>query len=318
MGTPDFAVPTLRALLQSEHRVLAVFCQPDRPAGRRRRVVSGPVKQLALDAGLPLFQPQRLRRNREAREALAGLAPDAAVVVAYGLILPATFLAIPRLGCVNVHASLLPRFRGAAPIQHAIWQGEEESGVTTMLIDEGLDTGAILLQRALRLDPRTTAEDLSEALAGLGADLLLETLSGMERGTIEPRPQDDSLATMAPLLSKEDGLIRWEATAIEVDRQVRALNPWPGTYTFAGGGRMRVLAVRPLNRADGAAAGTVPGTVLGRHGSGFLVACGGGTRLEVLRAQPANRSAMDGTGCINGRYVTEGLRLSADPGTGTS
>jgi len=318
MGTPDFAVPTLRALLESEHRVLAVFCQPDRPSGRRRKMALGPVKQLALEAGLPVHQPLRLRRNRDARELLAGLSPDAAVVVAYGLILPAKVISIPRLGCINVHASLLPRYRGAAPIQHALWRGEAESGVTTMLIDEGLDTGAILRQRALPLGPRTTAPALSETLADLGADLLLETLSGMESGTVEPRPQDDALATLAPLLSKEDGLIRWETTAVEVDRQVRALNPWPGTYTFAGGGRMRVLDTRPRDAEADQAAEAAPGTVLGRHGQGFLVACGDGTRLEVLRAQPANRSAMDGASCLNGRFVIEGQRLTTDPGAGAT
>ncbi len=317
MGTPDFAVSTFQALLGSDHRVQAVFCQPDRPAGRRRKISFGPVKRLAVEAGLTVHQPLRLRRNEEARDCLAALEPDAVVVVAYGLILPPEVLAIPRLGCINVHASLLPRYRGAAPIQHALLHGEPESGVTTMLIDRGLDTGAILLQRRIPLGPRMTAPLLSETLAALGADLLLETLSGLKGGAIEPQPQDDQLATLAPLLRKEDGLIRWERSALEVDRQVRALNPWPGTYTFCGDARLRVLSARPLDQPEALAranqAGTAPGQVLGRHRQAFLVACGGGSVLQVLTAQPANRSAMDGCSCLNGRSVGEGQLLSGGP-----
>lgn len=316
MGTPEFAVPTFRALAGSDHRVQAVFCQPDRPSGRRRKVSFGPVKRLAVEAGLPVHQPLRLRRNQEAGELLAGLEPDAVVVVAYGLILPPELLAIPRLGCINVHASLLPRLRGAAPIQHALLRGEPETGVTTMMIDAGLDTGAILLQQRIPLGPRVTAPELSHILAARGGDLLLETLDGLEHGTLEPRPQDDSLATLAPLLHKEDGLICWDRTAMEIDRQVRALNPWPGTYTFCGGVRLRVLAAQPLNQHDHPAPGqwsaALPGQVLGRHRQGFLVACGGATVLQLLTAQPANRSAMDGCSCLNGRYVNEGQRLCGD------
>lgn len=317
MGTPDFAVPTFRALIESGHRVQAVFCQPDRPSGRRRKVSFGPVKQLAVEAGLPVHQPLRLRRNEEARDLLAGLEPDAVVVVAYGLILPPRVLAIPRLGCINVHASLLPRWRGAAPIQHALLHGEPETGVTTMLIDKGLDTGGILLQKRVPLGRQVKAPELSDTLAALGANLLLETLDGLERGTIEPQPQDDELVTLAPLLRKEDGLIRWDRTALEVDRQVRALNPWPGTYTFCGGARLRVLAAEPLNRADlpspTGETKAEPGRVLGRHRQGFLVACGGDTLLLVNMAQPANRSAMDGCSCLNGRYVGRDDRFSDEP-----
>lgn len=317
MGTPDFAVPTFRALIGSDHRIQAVFCQPDRPAGRRRKVTFGPVKRLAEEAGLTVHQPLRLRRNEEARELLAGLNPDAVVVVAYGLILPPAVLAIPRLGCINVHASLLPRLRGAAPMQHALLRGETETGVTTMMIDKGLDTGAILLQRRVALGPRVTAPELSDTLAPLGGALLLETLAGLERGTLEPTPQDHSLATLAPLLSKEDGLIQWDRTAIEIDCQVRALNPWPGTHTFCNGSRLRVLAAQPLDQDDHPArlqgVDVRPGQVLGRHRQGFLVGCGGGTMLQVLMAQPANRSAMDGCSCLNGRSVSEGQQFTGGP-----
>jgi methionyl-tRNA formyltransferase len=317
MGTPEFAVPAFQALLGSDHRVRAVFCQPDRPSGRRRKISFGPVKRLAKEAGLPVHQPLRLRRNEEDRERLASLDLDAVVVVAYGLLLPPEVLAIPRLGCINVHASLLPLYRGAAPIQHALLNGEQETGVTTMLIDKGLDTGAILLQRRIPLGPRVTAPELSGTLASLGAGLLLETLSGLEQGTVEARPQDDRRATLAPLLRKEDGLICWDRTAREVDQQVRALNPWPGTYTFCGASRLRVLAAQPLDQPETPAGVsrqvTAPGQVLGRHRQAFLVACGGGTVLQVLAAQPANRSAMDGCSCLNGRSVSKGQLLSGDP-----
>lgn len=313
MGTPDFAVPTFRALIESNHQVQALFCQPDRPSGRRRKTSFGPVKQLAVEAGLSVHQPHRLRSNREARDIVQGLNPDAVVVVAYGLILPPSILAIPRLGSINVHASLLPRWRGAAPIQHALLHGDEETGVTTMLIDKGLDTGDILLQERFDLDPRVTAPQLSDRLAGRGADLLLRTLDGLEQGAIQPRPQDSDKATLAPLLAKEDGLICWDRTALDVDRQVRAFNPWPGTWTFCGESRLRVLTAEPLPPGDPSAEsngiGSEPGRVLGRHQQGFLVACGGGTRLLVTMAQPANRSAMDGCSCLNGRYVSQGDRL---------
>jgi len=321
MGTPDFAVPTFRALDRSEHRIVGVFCQPDRAAGRRRKVVFGPVKQAALEAGLPVFQPLRLRGNREAREQLEALKPDVAVVVAYGLILPMKVLAVPRLGCINVHASLLPRWRGAAPIQHALLHGDPETGVTTMQIDRGLDTGDILLQERLSLGPRTTAPELSATLAELGADLLLRTLDRLDRGDIRPVSQDDGLATLAPQLKKEDGLICWDRPAVELDRQVRGLNPWPGTYTFCNGSRLRILVAEPLDRPsetdgpDGARAES--GRVLGRHGRGFLVACGGGTALLVTVAQPASKKAMDGCSCLNGRFVGREDRLCSDSGAGT-
>ncbi len=240
MGTPAFALPSLTALLDS-HQVVGVVTQPDRRAGRSQRLRESPVKALALEAGLPLIQPERVR-ERAAIEALRSWAADLHVVAAYGQILPQVLLDLPSYGTVNVHASLLPRWRGAAPIQAAIKAGDCESGATIMLLDAGLDTGPLLAKRALPLAPDETGQSLHDKLSLLGAELLVETLPRYLSGEIEPRPQDDSQATYAPRIKKEDGRIDWTCSAQSIERFVRAFTPWPGAYTRWAGVPLRILA----------------------------------------------------------------------------
>ncbi len=238
MGTPEFAVPTLRALIE-HHTVIGVVTQPDRPAGRNRQIQPSPVKQIALEAGIPVFQPVKLRRA-EAIEDLQKWSPDVYVVAAFGQILPQAVLDIPRHGSINVHASLLPRWRGAAPIQAAIRAGDKESGVTIMKMDAGLDTGPILSQRAIALAPDETGQSLHDKLAALGSELLIETLPGYLSGAIVPQPQDDGRATYAPTIKKEEGKIDWTQSAESIERLVRAFTPWPGTYTFWDGQLLKI------------------------------------------------------------------------------
>jgi methionyl-tRNA formyltransferase len=229
-GTPSFALPTLRILVEGRDEVIAVVTQPDREKGRGRKVVISPVKELALQHGLPLLQPERAKEEAF-QESLKMLQPDLFVVAAYGQILPKSVLSIPKFGAVNVHASLLPKYRGAAPIAWAILNGEKVTGVTTMMMDEGMDTGDILLQTEIPMSHEETCENLLNRLASLGAPLLSETLEKMKAGEIHPIPQDHSKATYAPPLKKEDGYIDWKKEAIEIDRQIRAFNPWPGAFT---------------------------------------------------------------------------------------
>lgn len=229
-GTPSFAIPTLRGLLEGPDKVVAVVTQPDRQKGRGRKVVESPVKELALQRGLPLLQPEKVKEEAF-QESLSSFQSDLVVVVAYGQILPKSILNTPAQGAVNVHASLLPKYRGAAPIAWAILNGEKVTGVTTMIMDEGMDTGDILLQREIRIGGEETCETLHGRLASLGGQLLLETLTKMKEGAIRPVPQDHSKATFAPPLKKEDGHIDWRKEAEEIDRQIRAFNPWPGAFT---------------------------------------------------------------------------------------
>ncbi len=245
MGSPDFAVPVLEALV-AHFPVVGVVTQPDRPAGRGNRLTPPPVKVRAQELGLPVFQPARVSRP-EAVERLKAWAPDLIVVAAYGQILKPNVLRLPRYGCLNVHASLLPRWRGAAPVAYAIWEGDEETGVTIMLMDEGLDTGPILAQRKTPIDPEDTAATLSARLARLGAELLVETIPGYLKGDIRPQPQDDRRATYAPLLKREHGRLDFTQPAARLARQVRAFDPWPGTFTFWKGRRLKVLRAHALN-----------------------------------------------------------------------
>ena len=238
MGTPDFAVPALKLLIQ-HHNVLGVVTQPDRPAGRSRQVQMSPVKQVALDAGIPVFQPEKIRRP-EAIEELRQWSPDVYVVAAFGQILPQTVLDIPPHGSVNIHASLLPRWRGAAPIQAAIRAGDTETGITIMKMDAGLDTGPILRQQAIPIAPDETGQSLHDKLAALGGSLLIETLPGYLSGEIQPQPQDDSLATLAPRIQKEEGHIDWTQPAVHIERTVRAFTPWPGTYSLWNGKQLKI------------------------------------------------------------------------------
>ena len=301
MGTPDFAAPTLRALIE-HHEVIGVVTQPDRPAGRSRQIQMSPVKQIALEAGLPLLQPEKLRRA-EAIEALRQWSADVYVVAAFGQILPQAVLDIPRYGSINVHASLLPRWRGAAPIQAAIRAGDKESGVTIMRMDAGLDTGPILSQRAIPLAPDETGQSLHDRLAKLGSDLLIETLSGYLSGEIVPQPQDDALATYAPTIKKEEGLIDWTQSADGIERLVRAFTPWPGTHTFWDG---QLLKIHNGTAGPGSAA---PGQVIETN---RRVAVGTGEGLFYpTRLQLPGRNPLAIDEFIRGHANLIGSRLSA-------
>lgn len=290
-GTPDFAVPTLLALMQSPHELVGVLTQPDRRRGRGQRLSPSPVKA-AADPSVPLAQPETLK-TPEGRAELAAWHPDVLVVVAYGLILPQAALDIPRLGCVNVHASLLPRWRGAAPIERALLAGDETTGVTIMLMDEGLDTGPTLLQRQVAIDPVDTGASLRARLAALGAPLLLEALEGLASGALQARPQPAEGVTYARKLEKREALIDWSVPAAEVERQVRALQPWPVAETARSdprSGAMERLLVHAARVAPGGSApgGGRPGSIVetdGRHEAGYIrVQCGEGC-LDLLALQ---------------------------------
>jgi methionyl-tRNA formyltransferase len=250
-GTPQFAVPTLNALVVAGYEIALVVSQPDRPAGRARQLTAPPVKLAALAAGLPIAQPETIRNNPEFHTQLEALAPDAIVVVAYGRLIPPWMLALPRLGCINLHASLLPRYRGAAPIQWAVAMGETITGNTTMLLEEGLDTGPILLQQALAIFPHQTAADLFDVLAVGGAPLVVKTLAGLESGTIEPRPQNHAGASFAPLLTREDGRMDFAArTSTELKNHWRGFQPWPGAFTALDGKKLIVHRMEVVDAAS--------------------------------------------------------------------
>src|SRR5437868_7561548 len=240
MGTPEFAVPSLKRLLADGHAVAAVFTQPDKPAGRGKHLHTPPVKQLALEHGIAVYQPAKIKTNEEVRAVFEALQPDACIVAAYGKILPEWLLRIPRLGCINVHASLLPGYRGAAPINWAIANGERETGITIMQMDAGMDTGPVLAARAIHIGERETASQLSIRLSQLGADVLSETLPKIEQGRITPIAQDNAQATYAPILKREDGLINVKLTAQEISNRVRAFEPWPGVFTTFRGQRLMI------------------------------------------------------------------------------
>ena len=305
LGSGAFAVPSLAALLDAGHEVAALVTQPDREKGRGRALAATPAKVLAERRGVPVLQPRRIKEPA-AIEELRTLRPDVQVVVAYGQILPRAVIDIPRLGTVNVHSSLLPRYRGAAPIQWAVVEGERETGVTTMLIDEGLDTGPTLLARATPIGPEETAPELEARLGPLGAQLLLETLDGLERGTLAPRPQDHARATLAPILRKEDARIDWARPAEEIARRVRGLLPWPGTVTTIAGGELKVLRARV---EPGTGTDAPPGTVLAVDREGLLVAAGAGTRLRLLDVQPESRRPMAAAAFAAGARLPPGTRL---------
>lgn len=289
-GTPEFAVPTLLALMRSPHELVGVLTRPDRPRGRGRQLSPSPVK-VAVDGAAPIAQPASLRSPDE-QAPLASWRPDVLVVVAYGLLLPKSVLAIPRLGCVNVHASLLPRWRGAAPVERALLAGDETTGITIMLMDEGLDTGPILLQRPVAIAPLDTGASLRARLAELGAPALLEALEGLAGGTLRPRPQPAEGVTYARKLQKSEAIIDWSRSAVEIERQIRGLQPWPVAETAwcdpRTGGRERLLVhAARLAISTGAAAGP-PGRIIeadGRHEAGYIrVQCGEGS-LDLLALQ---------------------------------
>lgn len=291
-GTPAFAVPPLRALLGA-HEVVGVMTQPDRPAGRGRALTASPVKQVAQEHGLPVLQPQRLRGAPEALAAtlaqLTAWRPDVIVVVAYGLILPREVLSLPRLGCLNIHASLLPRWRGAAPIQRAILAGDATTGVCIMQMDEGLDTGDVLASASLDIGAETTAAELHDRLAQLGAAQIVSALDALARGALPAQPQPAAGVTWADKLSRSESRVDWQHDAVAIDRQIRAFNPWPAADTTLDGQSVKLWRSRA--RAGEAPVDAVPGTLLGLKDDALEVACGKGV-LQVLELQRAGRSAV--------------------------
>jgi methionyl-tRNA formyltransferase len=295
MGSPDFAVPALRALHEARHEIAAVYCQPPRPAGRGQAVQRCAVHQVADVLGLAVRTPEQLRGDAGAQQEFAALGADAAVVAAYGLILPRPMLEAPPRGCLNIHASLLPRWRGAAPIQAAILASDAETGISIMQMDEGLDTGPVLLREAVPIGPRTTSAALHDVLAGLGARLILHALA--ENPPAQPQPA--SGATYAPKLNREDGRIDWSRSAADIERMVRAFDPWPGAFTLLRGTALKVLAAEPV------AARGAPGTVLDE---GFTVACGEAA-LRLTRVQLAGRGSMDSAAFLRGHEIPAGTQL---------
>ena len=301
MGTPEAAVPTLRRCLEDGHEVVAVWTQPDRPSGRGNRLKSPPVKDFALLCGLHVHQPAKIR-TAEAQALFASYEADAAVVVAYGRILPPFFLRAPRRGCINVHFSLLPKYRGAAPVNWAIVRGESMTGVTTMQMDEGLDTGPILLQRETAIGATETAPQLMMRLALTGADLLGETLARLDE--IEPRAQTEAGATLAPALRREDGLIDWSHNAFEIERRVRGFQPWPNAYTSYESRRVVLWRAAAADRAGQSR--SEEGQIIEAHGDDLVVACGERTALRLLELQPEGKRRMSVRDFLNGMRLRAG------------
>ncbi|MEC7729180.1 MAG: methionyl-tRNA formyltransferase [Pseudomonadota bacterium] len=293
-GTPDFAATALKALIAAGHTIVGVYSQPDRPAGRGRKLQPSPVKQVALDHEIPVFQPETLK-TAEAQKQLADLKPDVMIVAAYGLILPKAVLDIPTHGCLNIHASLLPRWRGAAPIQRAIAAGDAETGITIMQMDEGLDTGAMLLKSLTAIDTSDTGGSLHDRLAELGGKAIIEALELLKKGELTGEPQNDDLACYASKLSKTEGHIDWATDATAIERLIRAFNPWPGTYTDLGDQRIRIHEARALVTDSDA----FPGTVVHRDRDGIDIACGNGT-LRITRLQLPGSRAQSVNDLING------------------
>ena len=303
MGTPESAVSTLRRCLQDGHDVVAVWTQPDRPAGRGNKVSASPVKEFALSRGLTVQQPSKIK-TEEAAELFRSHEADVAVVVAYGRILPKAFLAAPKQGCVNVHFSLLPKYRGAAPVNWAIVNGESDTGVTTMMVEPELDSGPILLQRSTAIDATETAPQVMQRLAEMGADLLSETLRDF--GKVRAREQDHAQASFAPILKKEDGLIKWSSTATSIDRAIRGFQPWPNAYTAYQSRGLTVFRAEIGSATNEVAA---PGQVLAARGDDLIVACGEQSTLRILELQPEARRRMGVRDFLNGVQVKVGDRL---------
>ncbi|PLT26646.1 methionyl-tRNA formyltransferase [Pseudoalteromonas sp. MelDa3] len=302
-GTPDFAARHLQALIQSEHQIVGVYSQPDRPAGRGKKLKASEVKALALEHNLPVFQPQSLK-NDEALAELTSLNADIMIVVAYGLILPKAILEAPRLGCLNVHGSILPRWRGAAPIQRAIWAGDEQTGVTIMQMDEGLDTGDMLHIRRCPISTTETSASLYTKLAELGPDALIETINKLANGEITPEPQNDELANYAKKLSKEEANIDWSMSALQIERNIRSFNPWPVCFTQMGGQTVKIYQAQVVLQSGD------PGQILSSDKNGVVVACGEHA-LCITQLQPQGKKPMAINDFLNGRsdWVTPGTIL---------
>ncbi len=300
-GTPDFAAVNLQAVIEAGYKVIAVFTQPDRPAGRGRKLLASPVKALAEEHGIPVFQPETLR-NGDACQVLADLAPDLMIVVAYGLILPQRVLDTPRLGCINVHASVLPRWRGAAPIQHAILAGDAESGISIMQMDAGLDTGPVIAEDSLTLDGGETGGRLHDCLAEMGGRLLVESLPSILAGETMPVAQDNDLSIYAGKIDKGMALIDWSWSAIDIDRQIRAFNPWPVAFTSLGNAdnRLRIWSARPIEGGHGR-----PGEILEVTSDAILVAAGQGG-LQLLEVQAPGGKRLSVRDYLNAHSVNPG------------
>ena len=304
MGTPDFAVPSLQKLIQGPDDLVAVVTQPDRPRGRGKKLLPPPVKQLAQEVGLPVLQPTAIK-TEEFHEQLRALEPDLMVVAAYGRILPGTLLHLPRLGTINVHGSLLPKYRGAAPIQWAIIRGESETGITIMQMDEGMDTGDILLQQAIPITEDDTAGTLFEKMAHLGSESLLQALDRLRRGELQAQPQDDALATEAPLLKKEMGHLDWTQSAQSLHCLIRGLDPWPSAYIFLAGKRYRIFSPQVVDLETG----EEPGTLCRADKDGLLFATGKGSLL-IREIQPDGKKRMPVQSCLCGTTFPVGEKCS--------
>lgn len=310
MGTPEFAVPSLEALLRSEDQVVGVVTQPDRPKGRGGELAAQPVKLICQREGLPFLQPMKMK-DPAFLDALKAWQPDLIAVAAFGRILPPAILELPPRGCVNVHASLLPKYRGAGPIQWAIINGERETGITTMLMDAGMDTGAILLQEHMEIRPEDTAGTLSAKLAEVGGRLLIETVRQLKAGTLTPQPQDHSQATMAPLLKKEDGLIDWTLPATTIANRVRGVTPWPGAFTFLNDERVLIWRAAVGEETSS----QKPGTVLEVTKDALVVATGKGL-LSIMELQPANSRRMPVRQFLAGHSLSPRQRFGSGPPLG--
>lgn len=309
MGTPESAVPSLRRLLEDGHDIVAVWTQPDKPAGRGDKIHSPPIKEFALEHGLHIEQPKKIKTD-QAKDLFASYKADVAVVVAYGRILPPEYLAAPRRGCINVHFSLLPLYRGAAPANWAIVNGEKKTGVTTMFLEEELDSGPILLQRETLMGETETAPELMRRLSEVGAQLLSETLSQLD--VLTPRPQRDRDATFAPLLAKADGLIKWSNSASTIERCVRGFQPWPNAYTFHNSHRLiiwRASAEDATPGEDGGRDKGQDGEVIIAHGDDLVVRCGDGTALRLLEVQLEAKRRMSVRDFLNGTHLKIGDRF---------
>lgn len=308
-GTPEFAAEHLRALLTADHEIVAVYTQPDRPAGRGRKLQPSPVKALALEHNLPVFQPLNFKAPSEV-EQLAGLNADVMVVVAYGLILPQAVLNVPKFGCVNVHASLLPRWRGAAPIHRALLAGDSQTGVTIMQMDQGLDTGDMLTKAQCDILPTDTSATLHDRLIELGGPALVTTLAHIERDTLIPEPQDDTLATYAHKLEKSEGRVHWSATAEDIDRQIRGLTPWPGTFTYWNGDTCRILSADVLPQAASKAPGDIE-----RLDDDAIVVATASRCLSITRIQLPGKKAMAVKDLLNARrqHFVDVPRFTSEP-----
>lgn len=314
-GTPDFAASALSALIKSEHKVVAVYTQPDRPAGRGRKLRASPVKEVALEHDIPVLQPDNLKETGAQKE-LRSFNADVMVVAAYGLILPQVVLDIPRLGCLNIHASLLPRWRGAAPIQRAIAAGDKESGITIMQMNAGLDTGDILQLSSCPITEEDSGGSLHDRLAEIGANAILETLENIDSDKIQPVPQDDALATYAHKLDKKEAQINWYNSAVEIDRLIRAFNPWPVAFTLIDDKPLRIWQAQALSPESNTEADIKPGTIISSDKNGIDISCGEGV-IRILKLQPSGSKAMDVASFINGhaKQLPIGSIFQAPPNT---